>query len=148
MKRSYMSTAAKRFRTSPPIVGGAAVLLVFAMSISALSYSRADADKGRVDVRNLSDGQIEELLLSFTPIGTSVAAVHRFVRDKLHHLGTFPSVAPTEFPVNLAASIGSYREARSFYLFPTLVQAFCYFDRRGESTKIEVRRLTVEDQGQ
>ena len=110
----------------------------------AFSGQLVAADKIRIDVRQ-SDEAMKHKLLQLTPPGTPTKKVFEFAQSRLHREGFvvgWPQKYPRErFGNFFSARLGRYYEARYPFMFPTVVQAFWYFDDRDKLRDIRVRRV-------
>jgi len=103
----------------------------------------AAADRIKIDVRQV-DGAIREQLFTLTRRGMPTEQVYAFVESHLHRDGPvvgWPSKTRRKrFGNFFSASLGRYFEPRNLFVFPTVVQAFWYFEH-DKLRDIRVRRV-------
>jgi hypothetical protein len=113
---------------------------------AALMCASADtarcSDKIKIDVHQ-SDAAIRQQLLSLTRIGTPIKEVYQFLEYRLQRDGRVVGgpEEPHPFKGALSTHLGHYFEPRNLFLFPTVVQAFWYFDEHVKLQDIQVRRV-------
>jgi hypothetical protein len=115
--------------------------------VAALSWiligNLSAADTIRINVRH-SDETVRQRLLELTPLGTPTEQVFRVARSRLHREGPVvgwpPKYPRKRFGNFFSAWLGHYYEAKYPFIFPTVVQAFWYFDDRDKLRDIRVRR--------
>jgi hypothetical protein len=103
----------------------------------------AVADRIKIDVHE-SDAVIRTQLLQLTPPGRSIAAVHDFLENRLHHEDRIAGWPIRRSGGVMVVGLGHYHEMRSFaeglFLFPTEVGGYWYFDKHNNLRDIQVRR--------
>jgi hypothetical protein len=132
-----MNSAIRAIRVVP--VGTVALTVLFCGLVAQLSA----ADKIKINVRQ-SDATIRKQLLQLTPPGTSIAAVHDFLENRLYHEDSIMGWPVRRSGGAMIVSLGHYHEMRSFaqglFLFPTDVGGYWYFDEHNKLRDIQVRR--------
>ena len=116
--------------------------VVLGVLFCAVVGSLSASDKLRINVRQ-SDDAIRQRLLQLTPPGTSAEAVFQFAQFRLHRESRvvgWPAKRPGSF---MFTELGHYFElsVHSYLMFPTVVQAFWYFNDDDKLRDIRVRRF-------
>lgn len=118
--------------------------LIFGALSCILIGGLSAADTIRINIRQ-SDEAVRQRLLELTPLGTPTEQVFQFAQSRLHREGAvvgWPPKYPRErFGNFFSARLGHYYEAKYPLIFPTVVQAFWYFDGRNKLRDIRVRRV-------
>jgi hypothetical protein len=101
-------------------------------------------DTVTINVRQ-SDDAIRHQLLQLTPLGTTARQVFQFLQIRLHHdRDSHITGGPGQsFRSTMSVDLGDYVSftPQSYFIFPTVVQAFWYFDKDDKLRDIQVRRF-------
>lgn len=116
--------------------------VIAAALFCALSGHLLAADKILINLRQ-SDAAIRQQLLALTPPGTTAKKVFQFLQSRLPRDRESQIVGRLGQPYRSTMSIhlGHYYEPLS--LFPTVVQAFWYFDEHDKLRDVRVRRVVA-----
>jgi hypothetical protein len=104
------------------------------------------SDRVTINIRQ-SDDAIRRQLLELTLPGTPIEKVYEFLQSRLHRdspvAGWPPKIPGQQFGDFIYTELGHYFEfsSRSYFMFPTVVQAFWYFDQHNKLREIRVRRF-------
>lgn len=115
-------------------------IFILALLFGLDTVNVSSAEKIIINVRQ-SDAAIRKQLLQLTPVSMPIRDVYRFLEFRLHRDSRIVGgpEEPHPFSGGLNTHLGHYYKSLS--IFPTVVQAFWYFDEQHKLRDIRVRRV-------